>query len=1644
MTRGNKVNFSAWMWLRVALTFVAAVVPEWGQTNLSCFTNNISPALLRAESRAELVSDYVITCQGGVAGSTLTLDVSAQLNANVNSKILALATSASEALLLVNDPTSPSIGVNAFQGQSGGNSIVFQRVAVPMPGSSGTTTIRITNVRVDALSIAGLNNPDPSQILMFVSIQQLLNNPQVTSGFVLPGLTFGLRSPTDTLAASIDLQQPAGQNVPLATSTSASGGAINNVLKFSELFATSFKKRNVATTLTTPTGIADQSAIGTSYNTESGYYNSLLPPTNGLNKAGLASQGTRLIAKFSNVPAGVTLYVTTVPLASISSGTSASLVSSDATGSGIYSATPQTTTATCPGCASPVPIAPVALINGSGIAVWEVLNASPTDLDQFGFGLVVAYGSPKAGSITVDGVYGPVGTGADDLSTAPTPRFGISTNANAAACSNATCLIVPNAVNLTYEKGSSTLPTVSIPIKSSGGPITFFATAISGPQIINPLGAAPPGSWLNVTPNSATTNGSMTVSISPASLATGLYTGYISVVAAGVPNNPQWIYVQLSVVPPPGGISANPMICSNNSGVPPIVRAEGVTEIAGDFYFFCTGGTPTASGVPVPNTTLQLGLNTEVTGRLANTDFSEALLLIDEPTSAQQRPCTQATCSITGAGTSAVDYLSGSTPNIFQARQTSAGSLTWTAPIDPPANGGNRVLHFVNLRANAARLGFSQTQIPNQVIATISIPGISIINSPQQTIGFVFAGKSTSIANWGGPTTSTLTFQQAGGSNAALVSSPSAAGGVASYAISLKEGYASAFKRRNVSFSVFSILNQNVPGAIYATESDFYNSSFPTTNGLNVAGLATQGTRLMAKFDNVPAGVKLFVTVNPTNSPANAQLVTTDSQGAGAYAPTTQTTTALFGAAVQGIAPVTITNGSGSAIWEVLTANELSLETLTFGVVAAYNAPVAGAATVTTLFAPTTAIDVADASAPMPRFDERGNSPSACFVNCSSDPGPITINYKIGDPPPAPIPLSFSTNTVPSFTHFYKDQYWMTLSQAGAILPATINLIVDPTGLGVGTYSGTVSTDTQNSSVPITLNITSSGLPFKASLTSPTPGSTVPIFATFQWDAGSGVTQYQLALGTSGAGSTDVFNQNMGSARIQFLSNLPSDGRTLFVRLGSMISGSWQYNDYTFRSGAKTVNVTLASVPAGATINVTGSGCGVVNSAGGTNLTAPVTLAWLLGSTCSVTATPASGTATAFSQWEDNSTRSTRVIVTPTSPTTYTASMTPVTCLLLENKSSASAGIAAGVGTYTITSNYSSCPLNPVSNALWLTATISPTEFSQASTITYSFTANPGLARTGTITISDQVFTLTQAANVGSATDSGPLATTGINPRLVLKFSHPQGYQQLGVVNALINQYLNGDGACYLAYSQPLQVLYLVNDLGPASGLSAGLTLGGTGTVSNRQCIIDAGGSSAVGSGNVLTLTLNLTFKPAFNGNKVIYTAARTLNDTSSGWQTLGVAQIAESTATNPRSGTMSPVTGTAVTQTISFTYQDAAIASNLQTAWALINTAIDGRQACYVAYYAPGNQLYLYPDNGDGTAATNIVLAGTNIIQNNQCLISATGSSVVSNGNQLTLNLNVTFKNTFSGPKGVWAAVQTLGGVSTSPWRAVGAWQVP
>lgn len=163
-----------------------------------------------------------------------------------------------------------------------------------------------------------------------------------------------------------------------------------------------------------------------------------------------------------------------------------------------------------------------------------------------------------------------------------------------------------------------------------------------------------------------------------------------------------------------------------------------------------------------------------------------------------------------------------------------------------------------------------------------------------------------------------------------------------------------------------------------------------------------------------------------------------------------------------------------------------------------------------------------------------------------------------------------------------------------------------------------------------------------------------------------------------------------------------------------------------------------------------------------------------------------------------------------------------------------------------------------------------------------------------------------------------PVATSGTQQTFTFSFTDPDGAADLGVVNVLINNFLNGASACYLAYDRPSNLLFLVNDVGDNATT---LALAGSGSTSNSQCTIQAAGSSATVSGNTLTLTLVIQFNAtAFSGRKVVYMAARDGDQNNSGWQPMGTYAVGATPATNPMVVSLTPNSGTTNTATLTVT----------------------------------------------------------------------------------------------------------------------------
>jgi len=464
---------------------------------LTCTANGAAIPQLRVEGFTELLGDILISCTGGTlvtAGTQIpTTNITVYITNGyaITSRLFSSTSGLSEVALLIDEPGSglatpvgadpygpnaPQVfctasatacpayvaydggtavavstsggtiaAANIYRGylnQVGSNTVTFYGVPVLPPVTTGISRVfRITNIRYPVTSIG-----NQTQIIASVSTSPSTVLPLVQAGFpvgvvISPGLTS--KASTPTIFPQCASQYGTGSTFFPQLST---------ILSFTEGFATAFKTR-VVPGANVPSGAAGQYAAeaantgvqnipgglygGFASNSESGF---LVPgdtftPNGSSNTytAGLADWGTRLKAVFTNIPAGITLYVSTVNVSNSNTGV-VSPGSSAYTTFPAFQAAAGTATLTVSeavlesaGTASETaidsPFTPVAstltdvfltplvalapsTTTGAATAIWEVTNAQPSAKETFNFNVYIAYVAAPGSGITASNPYG--------------------------------------------------------------------------------------------------------------------------------------------------------------------------------------------------------------------------------------------------------------------------------------------------------------------------------------------------------------------------------------------------------------------------------------------------------------------------------------------------------------------------------------------------------------------------------------------------------------------------------------------------------------------------------------------------------------------------------------------------------------------------------------------------------------------------------------------------------------------------------------------------------------------------------------------------------------------------------------------------------------------------------------------------------------------------------------------------------------------------------------------------------------------------------------------------------------------------------------------------------------------------------------
>jgi hypothetical protein len=220
-----------------------------------------------------------------------------------------------------------------------------------------------------------------------------------------------------------------------------------------------------------------------------------------------------------------------------------------------------------------------------------------------------------------------------------------------------------------------------------------------------------------------------------------------------------------------GGTGGTSLQCSANTSNTPTLRQEGITEQVGDIVITCTGGNA-QDGIAAPQVNITVALTSQITTRLVSTDaVSQAMLLIDDPTTASATGApvagfgsnaTFVACpnphpaGANSGGCPAYGYhvvgndtliytiqlaspnatpLSGTqAPNIYQGVVNGSNVTFFGVPIVAPGSNGARLYRITGIRTNAST--FSNGAAVQAFLQT-SNPSALPISNAQPIVGFV-------------------------------------------------------------------------------------------------------------------------------------------------------------------------------------------------------------------------------------------------------------------------------------------------------------------------------------------------------------------------------------------------------------------------------------------------------------------------------------------------------------------------------------------------------------------------------------------------------------------------------------------------------------------------------------------------------------------------------------------------------------------------------------------------------------------------------------------------------------------------------------------------------------------------------------------
>lgn len=547
------------------LIFAFSAAAQTGSSP-SCSTTATNQTV-RQEGLTEPLGAIVLNCSG-TPGSSLSTNITVSLNAAVTNR----TTGAGTALNLF-----ATVNTGAGAVPSGmatlvlPNAVAFNNVSLTVP-ASGTFSIQIAGLRASVTQFVSSSNPlaIAPNITASLSTNLALNNPNLVVGSVQRGLLATYSSNGITCV----------------------GSPVPSTVNIANLFTTG--TNFVSTRIT------------------EGFGGAFLP------KDASSDTGTRIVISYSGFPSGSQVFVpdlvagndTVQPTAGgdigeVQSGgiyaptangslLLARVLGADANGAG---GSPLTVKASIAGLVALSGASAVTLTNGSGIAVYEVIDSNPSLLESAQFPTFLGLNAaPNATPVVAsDAVsFGPISTVTAATATDPIPRFAnlpppsdCQANGDCGASYFPALTVDTTSLQFTGQAGG-TFQTQYVRVNNKGGGLLLFTASLTFQS----------GSgWLTASPNSGVNDATIRLDAAPGNLGAGVYNATLTINAgsAGTRTVPV-TYTLTAPAPPPVAVITVSSITNAATLQPGPLVAGSLATIKGQN--FGTTATVTFDGIP--------------------------------------------------------------------------------------------------------------------------------------------------------------------------------------------------------------------------------------------------------------------------------------------------------------------------------------------------------------------------------------------------------------------------------------------------------------------------------------------------------------------------------------------------------------------------------------------------------------------------------------------------------------------------------------------------------------------------------------------------------------------------------------------------------------------------------------------------------------------------------------------------------------------------------------------------------------------------------------------------------------------------------------------------------------------------------------